>query len=154
MKFRISELRVLPAVDLIDSTTGAKWTIGARGGVSRCSNHAEINHHHGNARVHADSNFALIQLVMGNMKTFNMRLGRQPRQYQRKLEVKPRQSTREVVQDVYYKGKVHERSKLMFQCEGFCTHTWQVRILQPKSEHMMPEWLMHGRPARVEITVE
>ena len=36
MKFRISELRVLPAVDLIDPTAGAKWAIGARGDVSRC----------------------------------------------------------------------------------------------------------------------
>ena len=159
VKFHISESHVLPAVDLIDPTARPKGAIGARGGVSRCSNHAEVNHHHGNARVHANSNFAtrlrvLIQLVMGNMETFNMRLGRQLRQHQRKLEIKLSQSTEEIVQDVYCNCKVHERNKLMFQCEGFCIHTCQVRTLQPKSEHMIPEQLMHGPRTPVEITIE
>ena len=59
VKFYISESRVLPAVDLLDPTARAKWAIGDPGSVSRCSNHAEVNHHHGNARVHANSNFAV-----------------------------------------------------------------------------------------------
>ena len=54
----------------------AKWAIGAHSSVSRCSNHVRVIHHHRNARVHVNSNFAtrlrvLIQLVMGNMETFN-----------------------------------------------------------------------------------
>ena len=42
----------------------------------------------------------------------------------------------------------------MFECESFCIHICQVRTLQPKSEHMMPEWLMHGPRTGVEILVE
>ena len=84
VKLRISESHVLPAVDLVDPTAQAKWAVGTRGGVSRCGNYEEVNHHHGNTRVHANSNFAtrlrvLIQLLMGNMEAFNMRLGRQLR---------------------------------------------------------------------------
>ena len=41
MKFRISESDVLPAVDLVDGTARSKLAAGTRGGVSRCSNHAE-----------------------------------------------------------------------------------------------------------------
>ena len=129
------------------------------GKIYRLSNHAEVNHHHGNARVHANCNFAtrlrvLIQLVMGNMEGFNVRLGRQLREHQRKLEIELRQSTREIDQDASCKCKAHERNELMFECEGFCLHTCQIRTLQRKSEHMIPEWLMHGPPTRVELSVE
>ena len=93
-------------------------------------------------------------MVMGNMESFNMRLGRQLRQHQRKLEIKLTKSPTEIDQDACCKCKVHERNKLVFQCEGFCLHTCQIRTLQPKSEHMIPEWLMHGPPTPVEISVE
>ena len=49
VKFHISESRVLPALDLIDPTARAKWAVGTRGCVSRCSNQAEVTHHHANA---------------------------------------------------------------------------------------------------------
>ena len=32
---------MVPAVDLVDGTARSKWAVGARGGVSRCGNHAE-----------------------------------------------------------------------------------------------------------------
>ena len=158
-KFHISESRVLPEVDLIGPTARAKWTVGARNGTSQCRDYAEVNYRHGNARVRANSNFstrlrALIKLAMGNMETFNMRLGRQLRQDQQKLEIKLRESAREFDQDGYCKCKVHERNKLMFQCEGFCIHICQARTLQPKSEHMIPVWVMHGPPTRLEISAE
>ena len=41
VKFRILESDVVPAVDLVDPTARSEWAVGARGGVSRCSNHAE-----------------------------------------------------------------------------------------------------------------
>ena len=127
VKFRVSELRVLPAVDLTDPTAGAKLVIGACGGVLRWSNHAEVKHHHRNAQVQVQVQVlpldwaSWFNLVMGNMEIFNIRLGRQLRQHQHKLEIKLRKSTREVDQDASCKCKVYKRNKLMFQCEFFAS---------------------------------
>ena len=105
-----------------------KWAIAARGGASRCSNHAEVTHRHGNAAFETRVR-VLVQLVKDNIDTYNDRLDRQIREHQNKLRKKICDGHC-CEQNLDCHCEENERNKLMFQCEGFCIHTCMVKNVE------------------------